>query len=105
MAVVENDTPKFSLFGNIFMKGESIFINSKFLIYNYLNFKAVSAYIHWILRHKCLRLAIFLKDFATFIFAIQFDSSHSATFNFAISPQIRKHLCRKYLFRILLYPH
>ena len=27
------------------------------------------------------------KDFATFIFAIQFDSSHSATFNFAISPQ------------------
>ena len=42
------------------------------------------------------------KDFATFIFAIQFDISHSATFNFAISPQIRKHLYRKYLCRIFL---
>ena len=40
---------------------ESIFINSKFLIYIYLNFEAVSAYVHWILRHKCLCLAIFLK--------------------------------------------
>ena len=56
MAVVENCTPKFSMFGEIF---ESIFINSN--IYNYLNFEAVSAYVHWILRHKCLRLAIFLK--------------------------------------------
>ena len=27
-------------------------------MYNYLNFEAVA---HWILRHKCLRLAIFLK--------------------------------------------
>ena len=44
-------------------------------------------------------------DFATFIFAIQFHISHSATFKFEISPQIRKHLCRKYLCRILLYPH
>ena len=40
---------------------ESIFINSKFLIYNYLNFEAVSTCVHWILRHKCLRLDILLK--------------------------------------------
>ena len=44
------------------------------------------------------------KDFATFIFAIQFDNLHTATFNFAISAQIRKHLCRKYLCRILFIP-
>ena len=40
---------------------ESIFINLKVLIYNYLTFDAVSAYVHSILRHKCLCLAIFLK--------------------------------------------
>ena len=43
------------------------------------------------------------KDLVTFIFAIQFDSSHYATFNLAISPQIRKHLCRKHLCSILFY--
>ena len=65
--------------------------------YNYLNFEAVSAYVHCLnvtkifgFCDKYLRLAIYFKDFSTFIFAIQV----------AISPQIRKHLCR-----ILLYPH
>ena len=59
MAVVENDTPKILTVWKYLY--ESIFINSKFLIYNYFNFEAVLAYVHWILRHKCLRLAIFLK--------------------------------------------
>ena len=43
------------------------------------------------------------KDFATFIFAIQFDSSYSATFNFVISPQIRKHLMSHSFIHALIY--
>ena len=88
MAVVENDTPKILTVWKYLY--ESIFINSKFLLYiTTLKFRGSFGICTLDFATQMFAFSHIFNDFATFIFAILFDSSHYATFNFAISPQIR----------------